>query len=66
MSLLVVQVRAAVKLDSNRDPNESSRNDILYAKVKVGNMEKFEDKIKSLLVEGERKHKQFGKLGKSK
>lgn len=43
---------AAVKVYSNRDPNESSHNDILYAKEKVKNMEKFDDEIKFISREG--------------
>lgn len=66
MSLLAVQVCAAVKPYSNRDPNESSHNDILCAKVKVTNMEKIGDKIKILLERGKKKQKLFGKLGRSK
>lgn len=42
MSLLATQVCAAVKLYNNRDPNESSHNDILYAKVKAKNMGKLQ------------------------
>lgn len=61
MSLLAVQVCAAVKLYNNHDLNESSHNDILYAKVKAKNMEKFDDKIKSLLWGREKNHKMVWK-----
>lgn len=59
MSFLAGQASAVVKLYNNHDPNESSHNDLSVCKQKAKHIEKFDDNIKSLLVEGERK---FNKL----